>query len=112
METLANAPKHEEYKFNLRLMGFEAKEGETEKELVQRLNIKLLQGQMKLHAKVITTTRQRPTIARASALVVGTRPGAVMLKFVTIEDCQVALRRHKGLTGTKLGLDEDLTPVQ
>jgi hypothetical protein len=33
--------------------GFKAKEGETEKELVQRLNIKLLQGQMRLRAKVV-----------------------------------------------------------
>jgi hypothetical protein len=33
--------------------GFKAKEGETEKELVQRLNIELLQGQMRLRAKVI-----------------------------------------------------------
>jgi len=93
-------------------MGFEAKEGETEKELVQRLNIKLLQGQMKLRAKVITTTRQRLAIVQASALAVGTHPGAVMLKFVTIGDRQVTLRRRKGLMGTKLGLDEDLTPVQ
>jgi hypothetical protein len=57
VETLADAPKQEEHKLNLRLMGFEAKEGKTEKELVQRLNIKLLQGKMKLHAKVITTTQ-------------------------------------------------------
>jgi hypothetical protein len=34
METLANGPKQEKHKLNLRLMGFEAKEGETEKELV------------------------------------------------------------------------------
>jgi hypothetical protein len=34
VETLANAPKHEEHKLNLRLTGFKAKEGETEKELV------------------------------------------------------------------------------
>jgi hypothetical protein len=31
---LANAPKQEERKFNLCLMGFEAKEDETKKELV------------------------------------------------------------------------------
>jgi hypothetical protein len=31
VETLANAPKHEEHKLNLRLTGFEAKEGEIEK---------------------------------------------------------------------------------
>jgi Fe-S cluster assembly ATPase SufC len=42
METLANMPKQEERKLNLHLTGFEAKEGEIEKELVQRLNIELL----------------------------------------------------------------------
>jgi hypothetical protein len=35
VETLADAPKHEEHKFNLHLIGFEAKEGETETKLVQ-----------------------------------------------------------------------------
>ncbi len=44
METLADAPKQEECKFNLHLTGFEAKEGEIDKELVQRLNTKLLEG--------------------------------------------------------------------
>ncbi len=42
METLANAPKHEERKLNLCFTGFEANKGETEKELVQQLNIELL----------------------------------------------------------------------
>ncbi len=37
-----DAPKQKECKFNMRLTGFKAKEGETEKELVQRLNIELL----------------------------------------------------------------------
>jgi hypothetical protein len=58
METLANAPKQEECKFNLRFMSFKATEGETEKELVEQFNTKLLQGQMRLHAKVITATWQ------------------------------------------------------
>jgi hypothetical protein len=35
VKTLADAPKQEERKLNLRFMGFEAKEGEIEKELVQ-----------------------------------------------------------------------------
>jgi len=56
VETLANAPKQEERKLNLRLTGFEAKEGEIDKELVQWLNIELLQGQMKLHVKIVTAT--------------------------------------------------------
>jgi hypothetical protein len=34
METLVNTPKQEEHKFNLRFTGFEAKEGETKKELL------------------------------------------------------------------------------
>jgi hypothetical protein len=42
VETLADASKQEECKFNLRFTSFEAKEGETEKELVQWLNTKLL----------------------------------------------------------------------
>jgi hypothetical protein len=57
VETLADAPKQEEHNLNLRLTGFEAKEGDTEKKLVQRLNTELLQGQMRLRAKVIATTR-------------------------------------------------------
>jgi hypothetical protein len=34
METLANVPKQEEHKLNLHLTRFEAKEGETEEELM------------------------------------------------------------------------------
>jgi len=34
VETLANAPKQEERKLNMRLIGFEAKEGKTKIELV------------------------------------------------------------------------------
>jgi hypothetical protein len=67
---------------------------------------------MKLHTKVIIATQQRPTIARASASMLGTCPNEVLLKFVTSKDHQVALRRCKGLTGTKLGLDEDLMLAQ
>ncbi len=37
---------------------------------------------------------------------------AVLIKFTTSEDRQVVLRRRKGLAGTKLGLDEDLTFAQ
>ncbi len=58
METLADAPKQEERKLNVRLIGFEAKEDEIEKELVQWLNTKLLRGQMRLRAKVVVATWQ------------------------------------------------------
>ncbi len=49
---------------------------------------------------------------RASTSTVGVRPGVVLLKFATNKDCQATLRGRKGLARTKLGLDEDLTPVQ
>jgi hypothetical protein len=93
-------------------MGFEAKEGETENELVQWLNIELLQGHMKLHTKVVTAMWQRPIVVWASTSAASARLGAVLLKFAISEDHHAVLRRHKGLVGTKLGLDEDLTPVQ
>jgi hypothetical protein len=112
LETLADAPKQEERKLNLRLTAFEAKEGEIKKELVQLLNTELFQGQMRLCAKVVATTWQRPVTTRASTLTVGACPRAVLLKFTTSEDRQAAFQRCKGLAGTKLGLDEDLTPAQ
>ncbi len=73
-------------KLKLHLTGFEAKEGETEKELVQRLNTKLLQGQMRLFTKVIVVARQRPTIMWASTSMVGVRLNVMLLKFVMNED--------------------------
>jgi hypothetical protein len=36
----------------------------------------------------------------------------MLLKFAMSEDRQVTLQWHKGLVGTKLGLDEDLMSVQ
>ncbi len=42
VETLVDMPKQEERKLNLCLTSFKAKEGETEKELVQWLNTELL----------------------------------------------------------------------
>jgi hypothetical protein len=56
LETLADMPKQKECKFNLRLTGFEAKEGESETKFMQQLNTKLLEGQMRLHAKVVIAT--------------------------------------------------------
>jgi hypothetical protein len=91
VETLADTPKQEELKLNLCLTGFEAKEGETKKELVQRLNIELLQGQMRLCAKVIVATRQRPMITRASTSTIRARLNMVLFKFATNEDRQAAL---------------------
>ncbi|CAK9866518.1 unnamed protein product [Sphagnum jensenii] len=113
VETLANAPKQKGRKLNLHLTGFEVKEGKTENELMQQLNTELLQGQMRLRVKVVVVAKQQqPATLRASTSTTSTRPDAMLFKFVTSEDYQVALRGCKGLVGTKLGLDEDLTPTQ
>jgi len=112
VKTLADAPKQEERKLNLRFTGFEAKEGEIENELVQRFNIDLLQGQMRLRVKVVTAKRQQLATLRASTSTVSTRPSAMLLKFEMSKDRQATLQGRKGLIGTKLGLDEDLTPTQ
>jgi hypothetical protein len=39
-------------------------------------------------------------------------PDVVLFKFTMNEDHQATLLGRKGLATTKLGLDEDLTPVQ
>ncbi|CAK9237597.1 unnamed protein product [Sphagnum troendelagicum] len=67
---------------------------------------------MKLHTKVFIATQQWPTTAWASALAMGAHPNVVLFKFTTSKDCHVALRGHKGLVGTKLGLDEDFMSAQ
>jgi hypothetical protein len=67
---------------------------------------------MRLRIKVVAATQQQLVTSWASASAASARLGAVLLKFVMSEDRQAALRRRKGLTGTKLGLDEDLTPTQ
>jgi hypothetical protein len=72
-------------------MSFETKESETEKELVQRFNTELLQGQMRLHAKVFATTWQRLVIVRGSALIAGVCLDVVLLKFATNKDRKAAL---------------------
>jgi hypothetical protein len=91
METLADVPKHEERKLNLHFTGFKAKEGEIEKKMVQRLNTKLLHGQMRLRAKVIVATWQRLTTTWASTSTTRARPGAVLFKFAMNEDRQAGL---------------------
>jgi hypothetical protein len=57
VETLVDVPKQEEHKLNLCFTGFEAKDDEIEKELVQQLNTELFQGQMRLCTKVVVATQ-------------------------------------------------------
>jgi hypothetical protein len=67
---------------------------------------------MNLHAKVVTTMWQWLATEWASALAASMCFGVVLFKSATNEDRQAALRGRKGLVGTTLGRDEDLTPTQ
>jgi hypothetical protein len=67
---------------------------------------------MRLRAKVVIGTWQWPATAWVSTPMTGARPSVVLFKFTMSEDRQVALQGRKGLVGTKLGLDKDLTPTQ
>ncbi len=67
---------------------------------------------MKLCAKVVATTRQWPVVLRAFALAVGAHPEGVVIKLKISKDHKVALQGCKGLGRTKLGLDDDLSPMQ
>jgi hypothetical protein len=46
------------------------------------------------------------------ASAIGAHPDAMLVKFATSKDRQATLWGRKDLGGTKLGLDEDLTPTQ
>jgi hypothetical protein len=46
---------------------------------------------MRLRVKVVVAKRQWPATSRASTSMASTRPSAMLLKFVTNEDCQAAL---------------------
>ncbi len=67
---------------------------------------------MRLRAKVIVAMRQWLVATRASAPAAGTCLGVMLFKFATNKDRQATLWGCKGLAGTKLGLDKDLTPTQ
>jgi len=67
---------------------------------------------MTLCIKVIVAKWQQLATSWASTSTASACLGAVLLKFATSEDYQAMVRRHKGLAGTKLGLDEDLMPTQ
>jgi len=79
---------------------------------MQRLNTELLQGQMRLRVTIVTTTRQRPTTFRASTSAASARLSVMLVQFATSKDRQATLQGRKGLAGTKLGLNENLTPTQ
>jgi hypothetical protein len=66
---------------------------------------------MRLRVKVVAAMRQQLATWRASTLTTSARPNAVLFKFAMNEDRQAALRGCKGLIGSKLGLDENLTPT-
>jgi hypothetical protein len=66
---------------------------------MQRFNTELLQDQMRLRAKVVAATWQRPVTTQASTSVASVCLSVVLLKFTTNKNRQVAFRGCKGLRG-------------
>jgi hypothetical protein len=71
--------------YNTRIIRFDETKGETAQQLLDKVNNQILQGQMKLAIKAVTTVRQ-PISRRAE-----TKPGtvhtrAILVTFATAED--------------------------
>jgi hypothetical protein len=82
-----------------------------QQQLLDKVNNQILQGQMKLAIKAVTTVRQ-PISRRAE-----TKPGtvhtrAVLVTFTTAEDIKAIFQNRVILKGTHWGLEEDLTKQQ
>jgi hypothetical protein len=102
------AREHTTRSCNTRIIRFDETEGETAHQLLNKINNQILQGQMKLAIKAVTTVRQ-PISKRAE-----TKPGtvhtrAVLVTFVTAENRKVVFQNRVILKGTHWGLEEDLT---
>jgi hypothetical protein len=96
---------------NARIIRFDETEGETAQQLLDKVNNRILQGQMKLAIKVVTAVRQ-PISRRPE-----TKPGtvhtrAVLVTFATAEDKKAIFQNRVILKGTHWGLEEDLTKQQ
>jgi predicted secreted hydrolase len=105
------AREHSTRSCSARIIRFDETEGETARQLLDKVNSQVLQGQMKLAIKAVAIMRQ-PISRRAE-----TKPGnvctqAVLVTFATAEDRKVVFQNHVVLKGTHWGLEEDLTKQQ
>jgi hypothetical protein len=94
---------------NIWVTGLTMSKGETSKQLMELVQTELL-NRLKVvdRVQVLTVNRQMPSRQLDKAI---NKALAVIITLASIHDKFMVLRAHKGLQGTQLGFDEDLTPV-
>jgi hypothetical protein len=95
---------------NIRVTGLTMSKGETSKKLMELVQTELL-NMLKVanRVQVQKVHRQMPSGQLDKAI---DKAPAVIIMLASVHDKPMVLRVHKGLQGTKLGLDEDLIPAQ
>ncbi len=95
---------------NIRVTGLTMSKGETSKQLMELVQMELL-NRLKVadRVQVLKVHRQMPSGRLDKAT---DKAPTVIITLASIQDKFTVLRACKGLQGTQLGLDEDLTPTQ
>ncbi len=95
---------------NIRVTGLTMSKGETSKQLMELVQTELL-DRLKVadRVQVQKVHRQMPSgqLDRATD-----KAPAIIITLASVHDKLTVLRARKGLQGTQIGLDEDLTPTQ
>jgi len=95
---------------NIRVTGLTMSKGETSKQLMELVQTELL-DRLKVanRVQVQKVHRQMPSGRLDKAT---DKAPAVIITLASIHDKFMMMRARKGLQGTQLGLNEDLTPAQ
>ncbi len=95
---------------NIRVTGLTMSKGETSKQLMELVQTELL-DRLKVadRVQVQKVHRQMPSGQLDKAT---DKAPAVIITLASVHDKLTVLHARKGLQGTQLGLDEDLTPAQ
>jgi hypothetical protein len=95
---------------NIRVTGLTMSKGETSKQLMELVQTELL-DRLKVADCVQVQKVHRQMSSRRLDKATDKAP-VVIITLASVHDNLMMLRARKGLQGTQLGLDEDLTPVQ
>jgi hypothetical protein len=95
---------------NIRVTGLTMNKGETSKQLMELVQTELL-DRLKVadRVQVRKVHGQMPSGRLNKAI---DKASAVIIMLASVHDKLMVLRARKGLQGTQLGFDEDLTPAQ
>jgi uncharacterized protein YqgV (UPF0045/DUF77 family) len=95
---------------NIRVTGLTMSKGETSKQLMELVQTELL-DMLKVadRVQVQKVHRQMLSVRLDEAI---DKASAVIITLASVHDKLTVLHARKGLQGTQLGLDEDLSPAQ